>query len=103
MPAKRQWTPTQDRRIAASRLLRRPWERIAADLGASRSAVIDRARLLGIPPLPPLPPAPVEDPNRDPMPTGHPVAWAVLTAGTALADTPFEPLHRRADRARKDD
>ncbi len=93
MPAKRQWTPLEDRRIAASRILRRSWDRIATDLSVSRSALIDRARLLGIPRLEPIPPETIEDPNREPLPTGHPTAWAVLTAGTLLDGAPFEPLH----------
>ena len=93
MPAKRQWTPLEDRRIAASRILRRSWDRIATDLSVSRSALIDRARLLGIPRLEPIPPETIEDPNREPLPAGHPTAWAVLTAGTLLDGAPFEPLH----------
>lgn len=97
MPAKRHWTPTEDRRIAASRYLRRSWDRIATDLSASRSAVIERARLLGVPRLPPIPPDPVEDARREPLAPGHPTAWAVLTENTLLEGAPFEPHHTFED------
>lgn len=93
MPAKRHWTPAEDRRIAASRILRRSWDRIAADLQASRSAIVERAKILGIPPLPPIQAEPAPDPHREPLPTGHPTAWAVLTGGTLLDGAPFEPSH----------
>jgi hypothetical protein len=29
------------------------------------------------------------DPNRDPLPAGHPVSWSLLTAGTCLQGTPY--------------
>ena len=90
MPAKRPWTREHDTHIATSRAARRPWDGIAADLLASRSAVIDRARALHVPPLPPLPRAPPEEPaNREPLAPGHPTAWAVLTEASLLAATPY--------------
>jgi hypothetical protein len=89
MPPKRLWTPDEDTAIAAQRAARLAWDRIAAHARASRSAVIDRARALGVPPLMPLPSAPADESNRDPLPAGHPTAWAVLTEGTLLDATPY--------------
>ncbi len=89
MPAKRHWTPHEDRRIAAARMLCRSWDAIGADLAASRSAVIERARLLAIPPMPRRGGVAPDEAGREPLPAGHPRAWAVLTAGTLLAAHPF--------------
>ena len=94
MPAKRFWTPTEDQRIAVSRLLGRNWDSLAADLAASRSAVIERAHELGVPRMPRPAPPPSDEGHadeaaREPLPTGHPIAWAVLTERTLLAGAPF--------------
>jgi hypothetical protein len=94
MPAKRHWTAAEDGAIRAARAARRSWDSIAGALGISRSAVIERARLLGLSRLAPLPPAPGDETGRDPLPAGHPRAWSLLTAGTLLdgAPYPFPPL-----------
>lgn len=90
MPAKRHWTPIEDSQIAASRLLRRTWDALAIDLQASRTALIEHARTLGIPRNPPPDSEPADEADREPLPAGHPTAWTVLTEGTSLAGSPFE-------------
>jgi hypothetical protein len=95
MPRKRLWTAEEDRTLAAERAARRSWDHIGAALRASRSAVIDRAHRIGVPRLPPIPPRRnLADPNRDALPAGDPIAWAVLTERTLLAAAPypFPPL-----------
>ena len=89
MPAKRSWNQREDLLLRHKRAARMSWDEIARNLTASRSTVIDRARLLGIPRLAPIPAEPTDDPPRDPLPAGHPIAWAVLTEGTLLADTRY--------------
>ena len=94
MPAKRSWTAADDAAIRAARAARRPWDSLARELAASRSAVIDRARLLGLARLPPLPAPPPDPRHRDPLPAGHPESWSLLTAATVLdgAAYPYPPL-----------
>ncbi len=89
MPVKRLWTTSDDRQIATARAARRSWDTIAANLGFSRSSVIERARALAIPRLTPLPPDPEIEADRDPLPAGDPLAWAVLTDGTLLEGTAY--------------
>ncbi|MDE2516961.1 MAG: AsnC family protein [Rhodospirillales bacterium] len=85
MPQKRQWTDAQDSQIRRLRAEGAGWEMIAAILGISRFAVMDRGRSLGAR-KPVETPAPVaEDPQREPLPAGHPRSWGALTDGTVLA------------------
>ncbi len=36
------------------------------------------------------------DGNRDPLPAGHPITWALITAGTCLDGSPYGlPVTRR--------
>jgi hypothetical protein len=62
---------------------------IAAELGVSRNAAIERGRRVGarLPP-PEHVPAP-EDPDRPPLAPGHPISWQILTDGTCLAGAPY--------------
>lgn len=94
MPPKRLWTADEDITIAERRAQHASWDGIAMVVRASRSAVIDRARRIGVPPLPPRPPAAPDQSQREPLPAGHPLAWAVLTEATLLAgaDYPYPPL-----------
>ena len=65
------------------------WEAIAADMGISRNAAIERGRRIGAR----LPPASHDrrrpDPNRAPLSAGDPVSWSLLTAGTSLEDSQY--------------
>jgi len=88
MPHARIWTEEADSLIRAMRLERRTWADIGRSLGLSRNTVIERGRrILAV--APPLPCKPVQekivsdDPNRLPLPAGHPLTWTLLT------DEPF--------------
>jgi hypothetical protein len=80
------WTPLADLTVLEMRGRFAPWPMIARHLQVGRSAVIERARSLGIPPKTRLPPAkPVlRAPriDRPPLPPGHPVTWGAITDGT---------------------
>ncbi len=93
MPPKRLWTAEEDAAIAARRARRASWEGIAREVRASRSAVIDRARLLGLPRQRPVAPVAEAPRLRGPLPPGHPLAWGAITAATLLdgAAYPFPP------------
>jgi hypothetical protein len=80
-----QWTPQADQLVLQMRGGGTPWPIIARQLQVGRSAVIERARALGIrsktrlPPPPPKPVVPRID--RAPLPPGHPVTWGAITDG----------------------
>ncbi len=98
MPVKFNWTHAQDTRIRRLRGEGATWDAIAASLGLGRWTVIERGRRIGARPPPPEFVPPPDDPNRDPLPAGHPRTWGVMNAGTVLADEPYPlPDRRRAD------
>ena len=94
MPNQLVWTELRDAVLRTLREQGRSWDIIAASMGISRWAAIERARRIGAHiPLPPRPArAPAPD-TREPLHAGHPLAWQVLTEGTLLAGTayPFPP------------
>jgi len=98
MPRKHYWTPAEDEILRIHCANRQSWDEIAAALGISRSTARERGRAIGARRRAVTIPAPdadmLTDPNRDPLPAGHPIAWAVLTEGTALEGTasPWPPL-----------
>lgn len=98
MPRKHYWTPADDDALRTHRAKRSSWDDIAAALGVSRSTARDRGRAIGaLRPERSIPDPttdPLADPNREPLPAGHPVSWAILTAGTSLEGTssPWPPL-----------
>jgi len=98
MPLKHYWAPADDEALRTRCANRQSWDEIAAVLGVSRSTARERGRAIGArrpAPATPLPDAvTLGDPNRDPLPAGHPIAWAVLTEDTALAGaaSPWPPL-----------
>jgi hypothetical protein len=79
------WTPLADHTVLQMRAYGMSWPVIARHLHVGRSAVIERARSLGIPSKTRLPPptpllrAPRID--RPPLPAGHPVTWGAITDG----------------------
>lgn len=95
MPPKHFWTPARDEVLRTHRTNRASWADIALSLGVTPDAARERARTMGLrrPPRQPEPDPP-NDPDRAPLPPGHPVAWSVLTEGTLLAGTasPWPPL-----------
>ncbi len=83
MPQARQWTEAADRVICDMRGAGATWAAIGVTLGLSRNTVIERGRRLRA-----EAPARVavvkeydmlEDPNRGPLPAGHPLTWGLLT------------------------
>ncbi len=89
MPAKISWTVAQDTQLRRLRAEGSTWDEIAAALGFSRFAVIERGRRIGARRPPPGPRPVVEDPGRDPLPPGHPRSWGPLVAGTVLEATSY--------------
>jgi len=98
MPQKLVWTAPGDARLKRLRAEGHSWDRIAAELGISRNAAIERGRRVGARLPPPEHKPEPEDPDRPPMAPGHWVSWGVITAGTCLADEPYvyqsPALHR---------
>jgi len=89
MPQKLVWSEPRDARLRRLRAEGRSWDAIAAELGISRNAAIERGRRIGARRPPPEHTPEPEDPDRGPMAAGHPVSWAVINAGTSLAGLPY--------------
>jgi hypothetical protein len=89
MPAKLLWTEALDTRIRRLRGEGATWDAIAMSLSLTRSAVVERGRRIGARMPPPGFVARLDDPQRDPLPAGHPRTWGVMNAGTVLADEPY--------------
>ena len=88
MPKRIVWSDAQDSQIRRLRMEGASWDGIAASLGLSRWAIIERGRRIGA--RSPVREAPVpEDRGRDPLPAGHPRSWNVITGGTVLENTPY--------------
>ena len=77
------WTAARDLQLKRLRAEGASWNTIAAALGLSRFAVIERARRIGARKPPDHAPA-SEDPERETLPAGHSVTWGSITAGTVL-------------------
>ena len=89
------WTAERDAIILGLRAQGRSWDAIAAALGISRWAAIERGRRLGARKPATVRRAPqLLDFGRPALAAGHPVTWGALTAGTVLDCTlyPFPPL-----------
>ncbi|MBW4090062.1 MAG: AsnC family protein [Proteobacteria bacterium] len=89
MPKKLPWTDAQDTRLRRLRAEGAHWDAIAALFGVTRWAAIERGRRIGAFPRPAGFVPPPEDPERDPLPPGHPHSWGAITAGTVLEDVPY--------------
>jgi len=89
MPKKLPWTQGQDAQLRRLRAEGANWDAIAALLGLTRWAVIERGRRIGArhPPADFVPPP--EDPGRPPLPAGHPTSWGTITRGTVLDAVPY--------------
>ena len=83
MPRRSVWTHAQDSQIRRRRAEGAGWDTIAAELSIAMRFVVARGRRIGVPEsddgLRPL-----SDPDREPLPPGHPETWGVITAGTVL-------------------
>ena len=89
MPQKRPWTPALDAQLRRLRAEGATWDGIAALMAISRNAAIERGRRIGARRTPPEFRPPPEDPNRPPLPPGHPRSWQILIAGSCLEGQPY--------------
>lgn len=84
LPQAREWTASADSVICEMRGAGETWAAIGARLGLSRNTVIERGRRLRA--EAPVRAAAVkeydmmDDPNRGPLPAGHPLTWSLLTS-----------------------
>ena len=92
MPQAIIWTVEQDAIIFRMRANGATWQAIADAMGLSRNAVLDRGNRIGAKggptPMQKAKPAITDRPGYT-LPPGHPIAWAILTAGTLLEGTEF--------------
>lgn len=99
MPQRLIWTDRHDAALLRLRSAGCSWDAIGGTLRVSRNAVIERGRRLGARlPRRILEQQEREDPERAPLPAGHPVSWQVLVGGTLLAEEKYpaaEPIGRR--------
>jgi hypothetical protein len=83
MPEARVWTRSADHVICTMREAGETWAAIGQAMGLSRNTVIERGRRLRAQ-------APIkavivhekqvsEDPNRLPLPAGHPITWRLIS------------------------
>ena len=84
MPRAKQWSEGADQTIRQMRQDGETWAAIGHRLRMSRNTVIERGRRLQASaparfarPKPQV--EPLEDPNREPLPPGHPLTWGLLT------------------------
>lgn len=89
MPKRLVWTEAQDIQIRRLRMEGATWDTVAAVVGLTRWAAIDRGHRIGARPPPRQSVPPPEDPARSPLPAGHPRTWSLLTVGTVLEGTPY--------------
>lgn len=97
MPPSPTWTDAQDSQLRRLRAEGTEWPDIARILGRSRWAAMVRARQIGARrPAPGIAGQPVEDADREPLPSGHPRSWGALLAGTLLEGSayPFPFFYR---------
>jgi hypothetical protein len=96
MPQRPLWTDGQDTQIRRRRREGANWETIAMELSVAMRAVVQRGRRIGAAPPPPGSTPPIDDPEREPLPAGHPTSWNAINAGTVLQGQPYPlPCFRR--------
>ena len=84
MPKAREWSKSADQTIRQMRAQGATWAAIGCALGLSRNTIIERGRRLqASAPARAATPKPQvdvpDDPNREPLPAGHPRTWGLLT------------------------
>ncbi len=84
MPCARIWTQEADAMIRTMRSEGATWSAIGQCLGLSRNTVIERGRRLCamasarcVAPI--IIKITLDDPNRNPLPAGHPLTWGLLS------------------------
>ncbi len=88
MAKQRCWTDAQDTKLRRMRAEGATWDEIAAVLAVSSAIARERGRRIGAR-RPPPDFVPHEDPDREPLPPGHPRSWGCITEGTVLQGTPY--------------
>lgn len=91
MPSAIAWTEAGDATIRRMRDERASWDAIAMALGVNRWTAIGRGRHIGASLGEAAADATdeISDRRRGPMPSGHPVSWGAITAGTCLAGAAY--------------
>jgi hypothetical protein len=89
VPEKLVWTDQRDAQLKRLRVQGAAWDAIAAALGISRNAAIERGRRIGARLPPPEHVSEADDPERPPLPPGHYLTWGAIVANTCLADVPY--------------
>lgn len=90
------WTDGQDTQIRRERCEGADWPAIARNLCLALRLVEHRGHVLGLPSALDSRRRPPEDPEREPLPAGHPVSWDAINAGTVLQGEPYPlPFFRR--------
>ncbi len=95
------WTSGADTRLTGLYAEGLSLRGIAKAMCLSRNAVVERATRLGVHNCVPMAERKVssvqvtehlgaENPERDPLPAGHPISWGLLTAGTSLEGTLYQ-------------
>ena len=83
------WTEARDTQLRRLRAEGQGWPGIGAALGVSADVARERGRRIGarraVVADAPAEDVDFNDPDRDPLPAGHPHAWALLTVGTLLS------------------
>lgn len=80
-----EWTDAKDHKIKRMRSEGASWDAIADAIGVShRSQVSARGTKIGAQ-LPPPDFVPPHDPDREPLPAGHPATWGAMIAGSCIA------------------
>jgi hypothetical protein len=83
------WTDAQDAQIRRLRGEGATWETIATALSMKLWVVAERGRQVTAHQAQgEFVPAP-EDPEREPLPAGHPKSWDTINAGTVLEGVPY--------------
>ncbi len=92
-PFRISWTADADQHLIALHADGMGLRRIAAAIGRSRHAVVERADRLGLRASAPAKRAPAPDPEpdlaREPLRPGHPISWSTITVGTCLEGAPY--------------
>ncbi len=88
-PPRLPWTDAEDARLRRLRAEGMSWDAIARALGQQRDAVMTRALVIRARCPPPDFMPPPDDPEREPLPAGHPRSWGALLAGTLLDGTDY--------------
>lgn len=92
MPAARKWTPAEEALIVAMASDNKSTADIGLAIGCSPTTARWKAISLGVDRFDhrrQLPPefrveTPIREPEREPLPAGHPTSWGAIVAGTCI-------------------